>query len=467
MSKFNYLFWLRLFISSIVGMVIFVSLFSAHRFIFGAVEIELALKIFDHGLTEVVIPPVGRVRAQTHLPPFMFQATLLNVNFDLLSQMVEDIGSEGQEVKWLIEQGRSYIYFFVIRNLVLAFLGGAAGVFFYQRRVTKDMLWGGLIGLLIFSLALLLAGVTYEIDAFANPEFEGLLSAAPWLLGLVEEAIIAVQNLGVQLQVIAENLLVLFERLETLDPLGVIDGELKVLHVSDIHNNPAAIDFIGQIIRTFDVDLVIDTGDIIDYGTPLEAELASRVANLSVLYVIVPGNHDSPQVIDYLQEAGVNVLLEGVIEVKGLHIAGIRDPSSKSTSMKVESEEVYKIYAERLKEIIIDAEEPDLLAVHHPLMAQAFRGDIPVLLMGHTHKNKVEVGKDFIAINAGTSGAAGVRGLQTETELPYSVVLIYFNFNEQGRPIATAADFITVFRFQSSFVLERHLLNQPQSKEDN
>ena len=56
-----------------------------------------------------------------------------------------------------------------------------------------------------------------------------------------------------------------FSRMDSL--ASTEESVVRVLHVSDIHNNPVAFDFMEQIINNFNVDFVIDTGDITDYGT--------------------------------------------------------------------------------------------------------------------------------------------------------------------------------------------------------
>ena len=46
------------------------------------------------------------------------------------------------------------------------------------------------------------------------------------------------------------------------------------------------------------MDLVIDTGDLTDYGTAIETGLAGQIKTTKgVPYLFIPGNHDSPEVI--------------------------------------------------------------------------------------------------------------------------------------------------------------------------
>src|SRR5699024_12605402 len=73
-------------------------------------------------------------------------------------------------------------------------------------------------------------------------------------------------------------------------PVGLDrDNVITVLHVSDIHDNPQAYDVIEQLHTQFAIDAVIDTGDIVSWGTPLENELLRRIGTLDIPYVYVRG----------------------------------------------------------------------------------------------------------------------------------------------------------------------------------
>ena len=86
-------------------------------------------------------------------------------------------------------------------------------------------------------------------------------------------------QLGDQIQSLAANLYTVFNQIENLKNVGVLTSDLNILHVSDIHNHPVAYDFIGQVVATFPIDVIIDTGDLTDWGTPLEAEMSARLSN--------------------------------------------------------------------------------------------------------------------------------------------------------------------------------------------
>ncbi len=457
--------YFKIGIAAVIGMTIFVSLFSSVLVPLSALELELSLGIFQRGYTQLTVPPFGMVRAQTHLPPLTYQVVLNNINLDTLSDVIPKFAQE-DFIEQLQNQIRSFLYYFFLRVLALGFLGGAAGVYLSGIKKFKSVMLGGSIGIILMGIFILMTIFSYNTMAFSNPEFEGALSAAPWMVGLVEESLIKVNTLGQQMEVMATSVYNVFEKIERIEPLGTVDGELKVLHVSDIHNNPVGIKFTNQVINTFNVDLVIDTGDITDFGTPLETELIADLADFDVPYVFVPGNHDSPEVISRMKEIdNVIVLEEGKINMLGLVIAGIADPSSRSLEMAVMDRWVIDDYAQRLETVVEEGEPTDIVAVHHPRISEGLMGEVPVILNGHTHSLYFRQEEGSVVFNAGTSGAAGIRGLQTRQEVPYSVVLLHYSRVEEGLRLV-AADFIKVFQLHSGFSLERVLFSSQEADEE-
>lgn len=447
-----------LILLAIISMLAFVSLLGSHTAVLDAFQIEFSLMIFDHGYTQLEFPPLGIVRAQTHFPPLMLKARLINVDLAQLRLLLEKAEDQAY-LDSLRAKARGEINVFLARLLLLAFLGGAAGPLIFGERNRKKILLAGLIGMIVLGSLLALSYATFEPMAFMNPEFEGILKAAPWIFGLLEESLLRVRSLGEQLELIAVNMNVLFKQIEQLEPLGTVEGELKVVHVSDLHNNPAGMDFLEQVVDTFAVDLVIDTGDITDFGTDIEAGLASPLEHFGIPYVFVPGNHDSPNVIARLQEIdNVIVLEEEQIEVVGLRVAGIADPSAKDMRMVVAAEAVLDEYAARLHRVIDEAEQlPHVVAVHHPRIAESFLSRVQVVLTGHTHQFSIKEQGESVMINAGTTGASGIRGLQVREETPYSLVLLHFGRQTEGELYLRAADVIRVYKFGSAFSLERHM----------
>ncbi len=453
-DKMDCRYYFKTGIIAVIGMIVFVSFLGSVSVPMSALELELDLQLFSKGYTQVVIPPFGTVRAQTHISPLLFQITLQNVNLDLLQEAIPDLSQE-EFIGQLQEQIATYLYYFFFRALAVGFLGGAAALYLSGVKKFKTIVFGGITGFLIMCLMILSAVVSYNPQAFMDPEFEGVLSSAPWMVSFIEESLLKMDTLGEQMESMATSISRIYERIDQIEPIDRAEGDLKVLHISDIHNNPAAIKYVTQVVNTFDVDMVIDTGDITDFGTPMEAELVSRISNIEVPYVFVPGNHDSPKVIERMWEISqVIVLEEDKINVKGLSIAGIADPSSRSKEMAVASQWTINEYARRLREIVEEGDPVHIVATHHAGISKGLAGEVPVILHGHTHSLDIRQENNSIIIDAGTAGAAGVRGLQSQQEVPYSVVLLHFNMTEEA-PRLIAADIIKVFQLHSGFNLNR------------
>ena len=152
--------------------------------------------------------------------------------------------------------------------------------------------------------------------------------------------------------------------------------------------------------------------------------------------------------------------------VKGIEILGFSDPSSKTanidSSNEVESLELNLKIHESLKS---SNTKPDILAVHNPKSTENLSGIVPIILNGHTHKNSVKKENGSFIINAGTTGAAGIRGIQSKGEIPYSAVMLYFKKTEElKQPQLFAADVIKISNFTLGFQVERVFFNQEDKK---
>ncbi len=73
--------------------------------------------------------------------------------------------------------------------------------------------------------------------------------------------------------------------------------------------------------------MVVDTGDINDWGSQPEASFVDSISTLRVPYVYIRGNHDSATTAAAVaRQPNAIVLDEQVATVGGLTIAGIGDP---------------------------------------------------------------------------------------------------------------------------------------------
>lgn len=464
------------YLFSLIGGIIALNLLGTLHYDVSAFEVSLDAKVATPGFTRLVIPPIGEITATTHHTPMQFSVTLRNINLDVMRRLVL-LGDQGLGERLVADirfQAERVLWAFAAKMVGLAGLGSLLGVYLLGRRSPSVILVGFLIATLSVGGLLGLTYSTYDIEAFANPEYRGIVEAAPWMIDLFQESILRVEELGEQIQTLATNLYGAFEQIENLRPIGLVDADLVVLHVSDIHNNPVAYDFARQIVASFSVDFVIDTGDLTDWGTPLEAEIVGRIEELSVPYVFTSGNHDAPDVLQRLaQTEGVYLIDNGYANVMGLRMAGVGDAAASSYSPQPAAIEELADTARRINEhyaAVAVEQRPDIFGVHNHRLASAIQPDLfPVVLFGHSHQLSVRQVGGTVYVNAGTTGAAGIRGLQAKDSIPFSLALLYFEQIENGAYQLLAVDGIRVQGLRASFSLDRTFVersrNQPDSVE--
>ncbi|WP_309230019.1 MULTISPECIES: metallophosphoesterase [unclassified Blastococcus] len=188
----------------------------------------------------------------------------------------------------------------------------------------------------------------------------------------------------------------------------------------------------AQVVSQFQVDGVLDTGDITDWGSPPENQLISSVGTLGVPYVFIRGNHDSATTAELIAaQPNTTVLDDSATEIDGISIVGAKDPRftpDKSTGDDDAPLEVLTRSGERLAELVDSLDEaPDVALVHDPKQAPPLEGLVPLVLAGHTHDRKVtELDDGGLLMVQGSTGGSGLRALQGEYPEPLTCTVLYF-----------------------------------------
>ena len=446
---------LLFFVVAIAFALVSIASFGRADYVLDAFQIRVSIAFFEYGVSELQIPPLGFIRARTHLSPLRLQVALQGVDLEGLRVLLLSGLSQEEIYARFLQPGQKIILDFCVRILLLAALGGGLGVLILGYRSWFSIFKGSAIGLLAVFFILFLTFVTYTPAGFTELEYQGMLQAAPWMVSLFQEAFGKVETMAEHIQLVSTNLYSLLQRVEDFGQAELAGIDLRALHVSDIHNNPVALELVERVVATFAVDLVVDTGDITDFGTPLEVELLSRLDDWPVPYVMALGNHDSPAVANHLATIPAVTLLNGeVVEVAGLKILGAPDPAAQREVMAPAEPGEMEAAVIQLEEVLAREGKPDLLAVHEPGMAMPFVGRVPVILHGHSHTPQIREVEDSVVIDAGTSGAAGIRGLQGTSEIPYTLVLLHFS-REGGGWRLVAADTISLYYRQAAFGFRR------------
>ena len=258
----------------------------------------------------------------------------------------------------------------LLRTVVVTVLGAAAlGLLVFRRlRRTLAAAASGLAALLLIGGV---TALTADSRSLAEPSFTGLLASAPGAVGDVRDILANVDAYGVQLGRLVVNVTDLYSVTSGLQTFVPDDGTLRVLHISDLHLNPTSYDIVESVIEQFGVDLVVDTGDSTDLGTPAELPYVDAIGRLEVPYVWIRGNHDSRLVQEAVARQPNATVLDGpqVEQVAGVRVLGQGDPRfiRDSETRGKAPPEVLELVGEQLREAYDDAEDkPDLVLTHDP-----------------------------------------------------------------------------------------------------
>ena len=252
-------------------------------------------------------------------------------------------------------------------------------------------------------------------------------------------------------------------------------GLPRLTLASDLHNNVLALPTLERAAR--DRPLVF-AGDLTDQGRPLEVRLVRRVVEAGRPLLFVSGNHDSDTLVLRLAREGAIVLTERgrlepdggygplVIRFAGLRIAGYSDPFERREAQDYRlpenprpTPEQQRRFADWLRPLV---GKVDVVALHAPTLAAAAIAELRrspppsplVLLVGHTHEQKVETSRNLVVLNGGTAGAGGTGNLAEGQRIGLAVL----TYEREPRFEPVAADLVEVDPGDGSARAERRTL---------
>ncbi|GAA5075850.1 hypothetical protein GCM10023336_65450 [Streptomyces similanensis] len=293
----------------------------------GPMNTTMALRPSLTGGTRINVSPLGSLELRSHTAPVS-----LDVNVDRLdperSQALVDhperISGLQDEVAHDVEHGALDL---AVRSCAAVVFGATALGLVVYRRPRRALAAGGL-ALTLLTASGATAYATWNPESVLEPRFSGLLSSAPSLVGDARSIVTEFDVYQRELARLVTNVTKLYDVTSTLPAYQPDPTTVRVLHVSDIHLNPASWKIIASLVRQYQVDVIVDSGDTMDHGTAAENAFLDPVENLGAPYVWVRGNHDSPATQRYLEHLkNVHVLDDGrAVTVAGLRFAGMGDP---------------------------------------------------------------------------------------------------------------------------------------------
>ncbi len=409
------------------------------------VDAKLASPFDAHeisGFTELSIPPLGSVELDTHDSPFDVYISPSGIDSQKLAVFGDDphdsLDSFRKNLAVDIEEAKNDLLRKKMlqagAGLILAGGGLIAFDQFRRRQPGKDSLRKLIVP---FSAVCLLgagfAGATmHSIDGSSNAiqhaSYHGLLSSAPEIIGNVYDT---AEKFNEQTQQLADIITYLGQLIDSYQNILVLpDDVINVLFVSDIHSQYGTFDLIQRSIEQFQVDLIIDGGDLTDRGARPEQIFFEQIGSLGVPYVFVRGNHDSPSTIQSLREIPNVVILGGQTqEVEGLSIVGSPDLRyTPDLSRPRNDEQALRYQAAGLAQAILRSSiDPTVAVVHDPRAARLSYGLVPYILSGHTHHQDQHTQDGTLHIISGSTGGGGLRAYAGGEGIPRTAQVLSFS----------------------------------------
>ncbi|WP_055494491.1 metallophosphoesterase [Streptomyces sp. TP-A0356] len=400
----------------------------------GPMNTTMALRPSVAGGTKINVSPLGALELNSHKAPVR-----LDVNVDQLDPVraqalvdhPERISGLQQEITHDVEHGTLDL---AVRSCVAVVAGATALGLAVYRRPRRALTAGGL-ALTLLTASGATAYATWNPESVLEPRFSGLLSSAPSLVGNARNIVTEFDVYQKELARLVTNVTKLYDVTSTLPAYEPDPTTIRVLHVSDIHLNPASWKIIASLVQQYRVNVIVDSGDTMDHGTAAENGFLDPITDLGAPYIWVRGNHDSRTTQRYLQHMkNVHVLDDGrAISLGGLRFAGIGDPQfTPDRSAAPGGDRAEELAGARLAAALRDQKTAgtpvDIAIAHEPTAARETDGEVPLVLAGHLHHEGMEVMRYGTRLRIeGSTGGSGLRALERSYPAPIEASILYLD----------------------------------------
>ncbi|SCK38917.1 metallophosphoesterase [Streptomyces sp. WMMB 322] len=410
----------------------------------GPMDTKMALRPSLTGGTEVNVSPLGALELRSHAAPLRLDVDVDQLDQERASALVdhpERLEGLESEITSDVQAGTGDL---ALRSAVAVVVGaGVLGLAVY-RRPGRALVASGL-ALALLGASGTAAYATWNPKSVFEPKFSGLLAGAPSVVGNARSIVADFDIYQRELARLVTNVTKLYEATSTLPAYQPDPSTTRLLHVSDIHLNPAAWQIIKSLVEQYEIDAIIDTGDTMDHGTSAENGFLEPVTDLGAPYVWVRGNHDSDETQKAFEKLGkkkgssVHVLDDGVpTNVAGLRLAGWGDPQfTPDRSIKPQGDPRERKEGRRLA-LALRAQKAadtpvDIAVAHNPVLVKEADGLVPLALAGHTHQRAHErLPRKTRLMIEGSTGGGGLRAVEKEEPQKVSASVLYLG-RDDGR----------------------------------
>lgn len=432
----------------------------------GPADVTLALQPGLRGDTVIDVAPLGTLTADTHDGPIQLHASLEQIQLPKARKLLDSPGAINDLAADIGNEIRHGLIVLAVKTLIVTTVSAgllALVLFRSPSRAGWSALTATGMSLAVFGAA----GLTFNDRAMAEPRYTGILTAAPSVVGDAQSIMTRFSKYREELARLVANVSRLYETGLTLPVYQADPSTVRILSVSDIHLNPAAWDVIHSIVKQFQIQAIVDSGDLTDHGTQAENKFVKEISTFDIPYIFVRGNHDSRVTQKAVErQKNARVLDNGFTTFKGIRFFGVGDPRftpDKATRGEPEQRNLTELgrqYAHRL----VSAPDPtDVVVVHDPTEGGMFSGTTPLVLSGHVHRRSTKLLPTGTRLFVqGSTGGAGLRGLEHEKPTPVECSVLYFNRTSHR---LQAWDDITLGGFgKSSVEMTRHLEHDPNRR---
>lgn len=462
------------FFLALIGLLLGGALGAHGTYEIGPFDVNMRLLPAAHGESRVEIPPLGALRVNTHKGPTALDAQVQRLNPHDAQQLLQDPTKIEQVSDDIVPQLTKAVVNLALKTAVIGFVTALLLGLIFFRHVGRALLTG-FLALVILAGAFGFAWATFDPASIREPHYEGLLTNVPSVIGDAHTIADRFGKYQGDLVKLVTNMSRVYANLAKLPDYEPDPNTIRVLHVSDLHLNPVSFEVIGAIAKQFKAQVIVDTGDITDWGSEQENQYiadnyVNSISNLGVPYVYIRGNHDSQATADSIaKQPNATVLDNSITQVDGLTFAGVGDPrhSPDKSSGDTSKDETQVIAASKKLEKTAkayDKQHPqsgvDVDMIHDPAGADVLKDTAPLILAGHIHKRRIRSLDDQTTLKVeGSTGARGLRGLYGKDKTsPLQMGMLYFD--KETRTLR-AYDEITVGGVgQSNIELQRTVVDQ-------
>ncbi|MGW3416502.1 metallophosphoesterase family protein [Streptomyces phaeochromogenes] len=400
----------------------------------GPMDTTMTLRPSLTGGTKINVSPLGALELRSHTAPLRLDVDvdqLDPVRSQALVDHPERLSGLQDEVAQDVGDGTLDL---AVRSAVAVVSGATALGLAVYRRPRRALAAGGL-ALTLLAASGATAFATWNPNSVLEPKFSGLLSSAPSVVGNARSIVSEFDVYQKELARLVTNVTKLYDVTSTLPAYAPDPSTIRVLHVSDIHLNPASWKIIASLVKQYKIDVIVDSGDTMDHGTAAENGFLDPASDLGAPYVWVRGNHDGRVTQNYLERMkNVHVLDDGrAVSVAGLRFAGVGDPQfTPDRTAKVGGDQSEVLAGARLASSLRDQEAAgtpvDIAVAHNPTAARQTDGDVPLVLAGHLHHQEMEILKYGTRLRIeGSTGGGGLRALEGEDPAPIETSILYLD----------------------------------------